>query len=93
VMTAMEAIDAKGGDRRCSCASEPKASAACETRTAHVAYILRADKSDSNTASHNDGRYAMYLSVSGEPIKPNENANPVKTLRLRYDEWKRTRPN
>ena len=40
VMTAMEAIDAKGGDRRCSCASDPKASAACETRTAHVAYIL-----------------------------------------------------
>jgi uncharacterized Ntn-hydrolase superfamily protein len=93
VMTAMEAIDAKGGDRRCSCASDPKASAACETRTAHVAYILRADKSDSNRESYNDGRYAMYLSVSGEHIKPNENPNPVKTLRMRYDEWKRTRPN
>ena len=93
VMTAMEAIDAKGGDRRCSCASDPKASAACETRTAHVAYVLRADKSDSNRASYNDGRYAMYLSVSGEHIKPNENPNPVKTLRMRYDEWKQTRPN
>ena len=93
VMTAMEAIDAKGGDRRCSCASEPKPSTACETRTAHVAYMLRADKSDSNRESYNDGRYAMYLSVSGEHSKPNDNANPVKTLRLRYDEWKRTRPN
>jgi uncharacterized Ntn-hydrolase superfamily protein len=93
VMTAMEAIDAKGGDRRCSCASDPKPSAPCETRTAHAAYILRADKSDNNRASYNDGRYAMYLSVSGEHLKPTESPNAVKTLRTRYDEWKRTRPN
>jgi uncharacterized Ntn-hydrolase superfamily protein len=92
VMAAMEAADSKGGDSRCSCRSEPKVSAACETRTAQVAYMLRAEKTDSNTESYNDGRYAMYISVTDDDIKPAENANPVKTLRLRYEEWKRARP-
>jgi len=92
VMGAMEAADARGGDRRCSCATEPAPKAACETRTAHVAYILRAEKNDSNKQSYNDGRYAMYLSVTDDDIAPTENANPVKTLRLRYEVWKRARP-
>jgi hypothetical protein len=26
--------------------------------------------------------------VTDENIQPHENANPVKTLRLRYDQWK-----
>lgn len=93
VMAAMEAADAKGGDNRCSCASEPKVNAPCEAKTAQVAYMLRAEKNDSNRTSFNDGNYAMYLSVSNDDIKPNENANPVKTLRIRYDAWKRARPN
>jgi len=93
VMAAMEAADAKGGDRRCSCLSDPRVSAACETRTAQVAYMLRAEKADSNKESYNDGNYAMYISVTDDDIKPTENANPVKTLRLRYEAWKRTRPN
>ena len=76
-----------------SCASDPKPSHVCETRTAHVAYMLRADQSDNNRTSYNDGHYAMYLDVSTDHLKPNESANPVKTLRMRYDEWKRTRPN
>ena len=90
VMTAMEAADRKGGDKRCTCETEPKVNAPCDGKTAHVAYILRADKSDKNKESYNDGDYAMYISVTNEDIKPTENANPVKTLRLRYDEWKRT---
>jgi len=90
VMAAMEAADAKGGDKRCSCESEPKVDAPCESKTAHVAYILRADKNDKNGESFNDGQYAMYVSVTNDDIKPSENANPVKTLRMRYDEWKKT---
>jgi uncharacterized Ntn-hydrolase superfamily protein len=90
VMAAMEAADRKGGDKRCTCETEPKVNAPCDGKTAHVAYILRADKSDKNKESYNDGDYAMYISVTNEDIKPTENANPVKTLRLRYDEWKRT---
>ena len=90
VMAAMEAADAKGGDKRCTCESEPKVDAPCSAKTAHVAYILRADKSDKNGASFNDGQYGMYISVTNDDIKPSENANPVKTLRMRYDEWKKT---
>ena len=90
VMAAMEAADSKGGDSRCSCDSEPKVDAPCTTKTAHVAYILRADKSNTNKDSFNDGTYAMYISVTNEDIKPTENANPVKTLRMRYDAWKKT---
>ena len=90
VMAAMEAADAKGGDKRCTCDTEPKINAPCDGKTAHVAYILRADKTDKNKESYNDGEYAMYISVTNENIKPTENANPVKTLRMRYDEWKKT---
>jgi len=90
VMAAMEAADAKGGDKRCTCDTEPKLSAPCDGKTAHVAYILRAEKSDANKTSYNDGDYAMYISVTNEDITTSENANPVKTLRMRYDAWKKT---
>lgn len=39
-------------------------------------------------ASFNDGSHSLYLSVTDEDILPSENANPVKTLRMRYDAWK-----
>jgi uncharacterized Ntn-hydrolase superfamily protein len=85
VMAAMEAADAKGGDSRCTCETEPRLQAPCEGKTSHVAYILRADKADSNGESFNDGRYALYVSVTDKDITPAESANPVKTLRMRYD--------
>ena len=85
VMAAMEAADAKGGDSRCTCATEPKTEAPCDGKTSHVAYILRADKNDKNGESFNDGSYAMFISVTDKDIKPTENANPVKTLRMRYN--------
>jgi len=91
VMAAMEAADAKGGDRRCSCEQGPKLEAPCTAKTAHVAYLLRADATDRNGESHNDGQYSLYLSVTDKDIKADENANPVRTLRLRYDRWKRDR--
>ena len=31
----------------------------------------------------------MYLSVTDSDITPQEDANPVKTLRMRYDRWKK----
>ena len=91
VMAAMEAADAKGGDRRCSCEQGPKIDAPCTAKTAHVAYLLSADPADRNGESYNDGQYQLYLSVTDQDIKPDENANPVKTLRLRYDRWKSER--
>src|SRR5581483_4454462 len=57
VMAAMEAADAKGGDKRCTCETEPKVDAPCDGKTAHVAYILRADRTDRNKESYNDGDY------------------------------------
>lgn len=88
VMAAMEAADANGGDSRCTCSTEPVLEAPCETRTAHVAYILAADPDDPEGQSHNDGSYFMYVNVTDNDIQPHEDANPVKTLRMRYDAWK-----
>ncbi len=92
VMAAMEAADAQGGDKRCTCETEPRPSAPCEARTAQVAYILRAEKHDAPGTSYNGGSYAMYLKATDQDIEPGENANPVKTLRMRYDAWKTAKP-
>jgi uncharacterized Ntn-hydrolase superfamily protein len=107
VMAAMEAADAAGGDSRCTCQvpAIPSAGAAipCTNRTSLVAYILAADPSDTDGPadqpnSHNNGKYAMYVTVS-QPnhgpnfqIKDGENLNPVKTLRVRYDAWCQAHP-
>jgi len=89
VMAAMEAADAAGGDSRCTCETEPVLSAPCSARTAFVAYLLAADPTDAAGTSHNDGTYSLYLNVTDQNIRPDENANPVTTLRMRYDAWKR----
>jgi hypothetical protein len=103
VMAAMEAADGSGGDSRCSCPPWPadgsKPAIPCDGKTAHVAYILMAEKNDTNGDSHNNGKYAMYITVS-QPgpdhgpniIEPGENLNPVKTLRMRYDKWRKAQP-
>jgi Family of unknown function (DUF1028) len=105
VMAAMDAADGSGGDSRCTCPPWPSDGAPppvpCDGRTAHVAYILMAESSDASGPSHNDGAYAMYLTVSqpGSDKGPGqitagagENLNPVKTLRRRYDAWRKTQP-
>ena len=103
VMAAMEAADGSGGDSRCTCPPWPTDGSTpaipCAEKTAHVAYILMAEKGDTSGDSHNNGTYSMYLTVS-QPgpdhgpnvIKSGENLNPVKTLRLRYDAWRKTQP-
>src|SRR6476660_5515433 len=100
VMAAMEAADASGGDSRCQCTeAEMAGPIPCSTKTAHVAYILMAEATDTNGTSHNDGKYSMYINVA-QPgdnrgpgaIKPGEDLNPVKTLRMRYDAWRKTQP-
>ncbi len=103
VMAAMEAADGSGGDSRCTCPPWPidgsKPPIACDGKTAHVAYILMAEKGDTNGDSHNNGKYTTYITVSQpgpdhgpNTIKPGENLNPVKTLRMRYDTWRKTQP-
>jgi hypothetical protein len=103
VMAAMEAADGSGGDSRCTCPPWPtdgsKPKIPCDDKTAHVAYILMAEKNDTNGDSHNNGKYAMYINVS-QPgadhgpaaIREGENLNPVKTLRMRYDAWRKQQP-
>lgn len=91
VMAAMEAADDAGGDRRCTCETEPVPDAECDSRNAHVAYILAADRDDPRGSSFNDGSYFVFLDVTDENIQPHENANPVITLRMRYDEWRSNR--
>ena len=103
VMAAMEAADGSGGDSRCTCPPWPtdgsKPAIPCAEKTAHVAYILMAEKGDTNGDSHNNGKYTMYLTVSQPApehgpnvIREGENLNPVKTLRMRYDAWRKTQP-
>lgn len=87
VMAAMEAADANGGDHRCNCGNNPLDFVPCDNKTAHVAYIAIAEKTDQIGTTHNDGKYYAYISVTDENIKPGESANPVKTLRMRYDAW------
>jgi len=102
VMAAMEAADASGGDQRCTCERPPipeaNKSIPCTNRTTLIAYILMAEKTDTNGDSHNNGKYSMFINVSqpqeNHPsgIKPGENLNPVKTLRMRYDVWRKAQP-
>ncbi|MDA0328009.1 MAG: DUF1028 domain-containing protein [Gemmatimonadetes bacterium] len=88
VMAAMEAADEAGGDRRCTCETEPVPDAACDGRNAHVAYILAADRDDPVGETFNDGDYYMFIDVTDENIESHENGNPVITLRMRYDQWR-----
>lgn len=103
VMAAMEAADGSGGDSRCTCPPWPtdgsKPAIPCDGRTAYVAYILMAEKGDTSGDTHNNGKYAMYLTTSQpgndrgpHAIRAGENLNPVKTLRMRYDAWRKTQP-
>jgi len=82
VMAAMEAADAAGGDRRCTCETEPVPDAPCDGKNAHVAYLLAAERTDPAE------RPFLYLDVTDENVLPHENANPVMTLRLRFEAWK-----
>lgn len=103
VMAAMDAADGSGGDSRCTCPPWPTdgttPAIACDGRTSHIAYILMAEATDPNGETFNDGKYAMYITVS-QPgpdkgdgqVKAGENLNPVKTLRMRYDAWRKTQP-
>ena len=89
VVAAMEAADGAGGDSRCTCESEPVLDhVSCDGKTSFVAYILVAEADDPEGESFNDGEYALYIDVTDENIQAGENANPVKTLRMRYDRWK-----
>ena len=103
VMAAMEAADGSGGDSRCSCPPWPsdgsKPAIPCDGRTTYVAYILMAERGDTNGDSHNNGKYAMYITVAQpgadkgpHAVRAGENLNPVKTLRLRYDDWRKKQP-
>lgn len=88
VMAAMEAADDNGGDKRCNCANNPLTFVPCDNKTAHVSYILIANKDDQMGTTHNDGQYYAYIRVTDDDIKKGESANPVKTLRMRYNTWK-----
>lgn len=87
VMAAMEAADANGGDHRCNCGNNAAPNFPCDNKTSHVAYIAIADKDDQVGVSHNDGKYFAYIAVGDNDLKKGESANPVKTLRMRYDKW------
>ncbi|MBZ5602339.1 MAG: DUF1028 domain-containing protein [Acidobacteriia bacterium] len=96
VMAAMESIDANGGDVRCSCPpAESKPALPCDNKHAHAAYILLANPADSSGSAESNGKYAMYIGVTqpapgrAQGAKPGESLNPIKTLRIRYDAWRK----
>lgn len=66
-----------------------------------------AEPHDKNGDLHSNGKYTLYLTVSQpdpvpagaafsthgpSQIKKGENLNPVKTLRMRYDAWRKQQP-
>jgi len=104
VMVAMEKTDELGGDARCTCQTAPLPGAQCTGKTSHVAYILAADKDDpmgtfhvnhpeDMRAPYNNGDYHLYLAVWPDNTEPHEDANPMRTLRMRYDVWKSRQSN
>jgi uncharacterized Ntn-hydrolase superfamily protein len=90
VMAGMEAADRAGGDSRCSCRTDPvpETDAGCRHRTAHVAYVAAAKAEDPVGTGHSDGSYSLFIDVDDENTARTESANPVETLRMRYDAWK-----
>lgn len=85
----------------------PLPAISCEGKTSDVAYILMSERGDAlgdgtpradGTWAHNNGKYSLYLTVAQPTqegpnvIKPGENLNPVKTLRMRYDAWRKLQP-
>lgn len=89
VMAAMIAADENGGDHRCNCGNNPLDFVPCDNKTAHVAYIAIADKTDQTGVTHSDGKYSYFISVTDDNIKKGESANPVRTLSMRYAAWKK----
>jgi uncharacterized Ntn-hydrolase superfamily protein len=89
ILAAMEAGDAAGGDRRCSCSTEPLPNGPCDRRTSLTAYLLEADPDDPSGQGFNDGRYRLFLNVNDRNIRSGESTNPVRTLRMRYERWKK----
>jgi uncharacterized Ntn-hydrolase superfamily protein len=89
VMAAMVAADANGGDHRCNCGNNFTPELPCDNKTAHVAYIAIANKEDQVGVTHNDGKYYAFLTAYDNELKKGESANPVKTLKMRYDAWKK----
>lgn len=85
VMAAMEAADEAGGDVRCTCETPPVPEGPCNSRNAHVAYILAADSNDEVGATFNTSGRRFFVEVHDENITFEEDANPVITLRDRYD--------
>ncbi|HET9531916.1 MAG TPA: DUF1028 domain-containing protein, partial [Blastocatellia bacterium] len=72
VMAAMDAADAKGGDRRCNCNTPPDPPAPCNNKTSHVSYIVVARKTDPKSQGINDGAYYLDIQVSDEDIQAEE---------------------
>ncbi len=98
-MAALWAGDRAGGDSRCECPPPPEDGSEppipCDAKTAHVAFIVAADPNDTNGDSYNNGEYALYIPVSQPSAdrefgtKAGEDLNPVKTLQMGYEAWKR----
>jgi len=92
VMAAMEAADKQGGDKRCTCDSAtkpPVAALVCSSKHAHVAYLLRSEATDKTGPKYQEGEYSLFIDVTDQNITKDEDANPVKTLRMRYDASKK----
>ena len=81
-MVAMEAADAKGGDKRCNCETDPKPSApATADRARRLHRHGQEGRRDDQVAQ--SGRL-LPIRVTDEDIKPSENANLVNAAHA-YD--------
>ena len=93
VMAAMEAADQYGGDHRCNCGNNPLDFVPCDGKTAHVAYIAIAEKTDKPGVTHNDGQVLRLYQrdrrqhQEGRERQPREDA--ADALRRVEKGWRR----
>lgn len=53
-----------------------------------MAYLTEAKAGDRVGSGHSDRDYSLFIDVDDENTAAEEGANPVGTLRMRYDAWK-----
>ena len=98
-MAALEAADANGGDRRCTCETAPKPPAPCESKTSLTASLIVAEPGDPAGSAHNDGDTlcastspAAPLGLRRTPTRSRRSGYAMKPGRKPTDE-RRLRPN
>ena len=99
-LAAMEAGDRAGGDTRCKCPpASDQSGARCDEVHSRFAFLVMAGR-NTPVAARSDAQtftLELYVSPPGRGTDPidvakGESLDPVRTLRIRYDAWRKAHP-